>query len=196
MVWVLLHIEISVWAKVQKYLQRLGVFFRTFPQIEYRVVVTAEERNAARSNRGGDLNPPQAWKTCASCKQVWDEESRGPWPKYPHELERTGNTAPRGKGWVEDQYGRRRVAGECANPIMLNYISCPMHCTRYEPTTIEGLVWLSEHVAEEHRRRAELLQNQAEFLRQTAMTYEEVIASGKVFSHRGGRFQLADPGDE
>lgn len=179
----------SLLNKVRAYLKRLGCWVREFNEPEYRVDVTAEERvEAFRRHRGQGsyVNPPAACATCASMKQIWDWDSmgRGPWAAMKHDP----NTAPHGKGWVRDRDGRHRVAGECANPTMLNHISCPMWCPKYEPTSIEAHIYVAKRVIEEHEHRAKELRMQIEFLRQSDTGYREVIRTGGVFEYRNGKF--------
>lgn len=185
----------SLLSKVRTYLKRLWV--REFNEPEYRVDVTAEERaRLVRPMSSERLNPKRAWETCASFVEAWDWDSmgRGPSPKTEYELKKSGrNTAPRGKGWLKIDGRRVRVAGECANPTMLNDISCPMWCTKYEPTSIEAHIYVAEQVALEHERRAEALRRQIEFLRQTDKGYREVIRTGGVFGYRDSQFVVTDP---
>ncbi len=89
-----------------------------------------------------------------------------------------------------------RVAGECANPEMLNYISCPLSCTKYQPTSIEAAVCVARQVAEEHERRAKALYNQIEFLEKTDKEYREAIETGAVFDYRGGTFIIPPPAEQ
>lgn len=180
--------------KIVNYLRRLGVFHRLFEGATYNLAVTVKDRleRLRGSRTHAYFNPPRAWETCASCKQVWDWDNlgRGPHAKDKYDLrKRGGNTAPRGKGWVMNQHGHRiRVAGECANPTALSYISCPMWCPCYTPTTIEGLTFLIQSDIKEHQARIGELRRFLEFCRQSEAGFKEAIAVGGhfVFPKQGG----------
>ncbi|MEK7567568.1 MAG: hypothetical protein AAB513_01435 [Patescibacteria group bacterium] len=193
--YILLRVEEGLFGKVLDFLRGLDIWFKEFNEPEYRIEVTAEERKKEIHIRHakGYLNPGAAWKTCASFVRIWDHDSlgRGPWPKSEEEIERRGDSAPKGMGYLVDGDKRTRVAGQCGNPVQLNYISCPKWCTQYQPASIDAMVHVAETVAAEHKRRAELLLRQAEFLKATEMNYRQVIANGGVFEYRGGKFVIS-----
>lgn len=195
---VLLKIENELLTKVLTYLKRLKIWHRTFPQKVYDVVVTAEDRIEAikRNHICNKLNPKNAWETCASFVEIWDHDNlgRGPWPRQDDEIERNGDSAPPGRGYVTMPDGeRKRVAGDCANPTGLNYISCPTWCPFYQPTTIEGLIHMAESTAAVHEQRVRQLRDQVETLRATEEGYEAAIASGKVWRYESGKFVVTAP---
>lgn len=167
----------SFLGKVRKYLKGLGFWFKEFNDTEYKIEVTAEERSKThRGNRNTNLNPPKAWETCASLVQIWDwdELGRGPWPNN-REIQ---------------------PAGECANPSMLSYISCPKSCIKYKPTNIEASIYIAERVAEEHERRAKVLRYQVQFLKTTDLQYREAIKIGGMFIYENGKFIIRLPSKE
>jgi len=185
--------------KIRDYLRRIGCWFREFNDPEYRISVSAEERvKNIQERQSGQLNPPGAWETCASFVEIWDWDSmdRGPWAKSPSEIEQNGDTAPKGKGFLTIGGRKIRVDGECANPTKLSYISCPKWCTKYEPTSIESLVYLTRQVAKEHERRATALHHQIEILERTDKTYREVIETGDAFNYRDGKFVIPAPTEQ
>jgi len=193
--YILIRIEDgTVLKKVCEYLRRLKCWFREFNEPEYRITVSAEERaKKIPAHMDGNLNPPRAWETCASLVQIWNWDSlnRGPWICGIKQ-----NTAPRGKGFIEFEGRKVRVAGECANPTALNYISCPMWCPKYEPTNIEAAIFVAQQVAKEHERRAAALYRQIEFLEKTDMGYREAVGTGAVFDYRGGTFIIPLPSEQ
>lgn len=183
----------AVLEKIREFLGRFGLWFKEFNDPEFRVDVSAEERSQFLHNRGchGSLNPWRAWETCSSFVQAWDFDNLGRiWPKDESELERTGDTAPEGKGWIIYDGKKRRVAGECADPIMLNDISCHTWCTKYEPMSIEAAIFVAEQVAKEHERRAQVLRSQVEYLKATDLQYREAIKTGGVFEYKEGKFVI------
>lgn len=183
--------DIAILEKVRGFLSQLGLWFKEFSDPEYRVDVSAEERSQVLRNRGchGSLNPNRAWETCNFFVHVWDLDNLGRiWPKDEEEIERTGDTAPEGKGWILDGEEKIRVAGECANPRMLNNISCPKWCEKYEPMSIEAAIFVAEQVAKEHERRVLMLHKQIEYLRATDLLYREAIKTGGVFEYKEGKF--------
>jgi len=193
--YVLIRIKYSVvLEKVRKYLGLLGVWIKEFNEPEYCVDVTAEEREQFLHNRNcdGSLNPPNAWKTCSSLVQIWDWDNlgRGPYPARESILEKKNDPAPSGKGWVIEKGKRIRVAGECAAPRSLNYITCYKWCTRYEPTSIDATVFVAEQVIAEHERRAKMLRSQIEYLKQTDLDYRQAIKTGGVFEYKNGKFVI------
>lgn len=192
--YIVLRINSSVLLeRVRKYLKRIGCWAREFNDPEYRVQVTAEERQKhLQVVRDGNLNPGAAWKTCASFVRAWDWDSlnRGPYPKSDYELKRTHDTAPRGKGYVIINGTKQRIAGECANPTFLNYISCPMWCTKYQPTNIEAAVFIAMEVAKEHERRAAVLYRHIESFKDADKKYREAIHEGCVFNSDDEKFKV------
>lgn len=201
-VWILIRVESEgLLIRVIKYLKRNKVFHKLFSEVEYRVTVTAEDRlRRNRGNRGDTLymNPPRAWETCASCTVIWDWDSEGRGP-YSLSRERRGkgvNKAPRGKGWIDTGRGyKQRVAGDCASPNDLNYITCPHYCLHYKPIAFDGLYWLANRTIEEHRRRIDQLERSIEFWRSTTKAYEDVCRTGGFLRYEKGRFVLVG-GDE
>ncbi|MBM2820373.1 MAG: hypothetical protein HW405_133 [Candidatus Berkelbacteria bacterium] len=186
--YILLRIDDSkILAKVLTYLARLKVWHRQFKEKVYDVRVSVQDRIARmhRTNRTDYyLNPSAAWSTCAHFVQAWDYDSLGRiHPLMDSELARSGaDKAPYGKGWVIDSLGKkRRVAGECKNPLMLNDISCPMWCHDYQPTTVEGWTHLATQIAEEHEHRAAIIRQQLAFLVESEMSYEEAIRTDKIW---------------
>jgi len=191
--YVLLQVPSGLLTRLVAYLRKLRIWYKLFPETAYKVVVTVEERterlhSMRNSRREGYLNPPASWRTCRHCREIWDWDSLGRGPHVPVDPKKS--KAPKGKGWFAGgQWRRARVAGDCKNPPMLNYISCHMWCLDYEPTSVEALTYLEEAVAQEHMRRAEELRGQAELLKTSQLGYEEVIAEGKVWRYEGGRFK-------
>lgn len=192
--YLLIKVEnIAVLEKVREYLNRIGLWFKEFNDPEYRVDVSAEERSQVLHSRGchGYINPPRAWETCASFVQVWDLDNLGRiWPKNEGEIERSGDTAPEGKGWIISGNKKARVAGECADPLSLNDISCPKWCTKYRPMSIEAAIFVAEQVIQEHERRVQVLQRQVEYLKTTNLSYREAVKTGGVFEYEKGRFVI------
>lgn len=195
---VLINIDGALLTKVLAYLKRLGIWHRQFPEKVYDVIVTPQDRVEAirRNHNRGQLNPNRAWETCASFVQAWDWDSmgRGPWPRRENAIERNGDNAPPGKGYVTVPGGQpKRVAGECANPTGLDYIWCTHWCPHYQPTTIEGLIYMAESTAAVHEARAATLRRQADWLRQVDAGYEQAISSGKVWRYENGKFVITEP---
>ena len=192
--YMLIRIEdVSVLEKVRKYFKRLGYWLREFNEPEYHINVTAEERvERILVTRSGQLNPNAAWRTCASFVRAWDWDSlgRGPSPKSDYDLKRTHNAAPRGKGYVKVRGEDQRVAGECANPTMLHYISCPLWCPKYQPTSIEAAIYVAKQIASEHEQRAAALYRQIESLERCDKGYREAVEKGCVFDFRGETFAI------
>ncbi len=158
--------ESHVWQALIAYLRRKKIWFKEFKEPEYQVVVTAEERSKVPGR--GNLNPPRAWETCAHLKRVthWDNLGRGPW--------RDGNG----------------VAGECAAPEKLNHISCPMHCTRYEPGNLEAHAFLVEAVIQEYARRIDLLRQGLAALRSADDFHRLTVSTGVTPVYKDGRFVI------
>lgn len=185
--------DITVLEKIRAYLHSFGLWFKEFNDTEYRADVSAEERSQVLHNRGcrGSINPVRAWETCNSFVQVWDWDNLGRiWPKSEDEIKRCGDTAPEGKGWVIEDGKKIRVAGECDAPRMLNDISCPKWCTKYEPISIEAAIFVAEQVIQEHERRAQVLQKQVEYLKTTDLLYREAVKTGGVFEYEKGKFVI------
>ncbi len=183
----------TILEKVCEYLGHLGLWFKKFDDPEYRVDVSAEERSHVLSDRGckGAINPHRAWETCNSFVHVWDRDNLGRiWPKDESEIKITGDTAPKGKGWIIYDGKKRRVAGECADSIMLNHISCTKWCTKYEPMSIDAAIFVAEQVAKEHERRAQVLRRQIEYLKTTDLLYREAIETGGIFEYDKGKFVI------
>ncbi len=196
--YLLIQVKEPLLTKLLNYLKRLKIWHKLLPRKYYDVQVTAEDRlERLKKSRRGNLNPPAAWETCRHCAEIWDWDpmGRGPDPLSDSQLRKPGaNQAPRGKGWVETRFGsRQRVAGECKNPLRLNFFSCPKWCLDYEPTTVEGLVWLMERTAEEHEQRVQELRGQIAFLQESEIGFEEAIATGRVWDYKNGRFALITP---
>jgi len=188
--WVLVRVEESLLRRLTDYFKEHGIWFKFFSEKVYDIRVTAEDRIKAFQSRRTSyyVNPSAAWRTCKQLREIWDWDNlgRGPWADS---YGRSKNQAPRGKGWITNASGhRQRVAGDCKNPNMLNYISCPMWCPDYEPTTIEGMIYLMETTAAEHDRRAATLRSQIEFLKHSEQTFEEAIKGGKIADYRDGEF--------
>ena len=173
--WILVRVDDSLLAKVLNYLTNLKIWFRKFEEKEYNSEISAEDRlSRIQHTRQGSMNPPVAWKTCGSLKQIWDWDPRGPSARY--KGDRGPDPAPWGKGWITAANGsRQRVAGECANPTMLHFISCPQWCPSYTPATVAGRTWLMEQAAEEHEARAGVLRRQVIHLRESEVQYQESI---------------------
>lgn len=172
--WILARVDDTLVAKVLSYLSKRRVWFKKFPEKIYTMEVSAEDREERiRKTHSGSMNPPAAWETCKSMKKIWDWDNmdRGPWPNP----DPKPNPAPHGKGWLMENGHRVRVAGECANPTMLNYISCWRWCPMYEPTTVEGQVFLMKQTAEEHEVRASTLRSQIIHLQQSEAEFEQSI---------------------
>lgn len=189
LMYILLKVDNPILGKILSYLKRSRVWYRLFEEKMYNAIVTSEDRIATKHqlNRG-QINPKRAWETCQSFREIWDWDSmgRGPWVSGK-------GKAPTGKGYVIDRFGNKcRVAGDCVNPQMLNYISCPDWCPNYQPTTIEGLIYLSDQARNEHIRRAESLSRQTDFLKQTELSYEEAIKTGKIIEYVDGRFIMIE----
>lgn len=193
--YVLIRIKDSlILEKVRKYVGLLGLWLKEFNEPEYRVDVTAEERTQVLRNHNceGSLNPPNAWKTCSSLVQIWDWDNlgRGPWRANDGVYTSKNDPAPNGKGWVIEKGRKIRVAGECAAPRNLNYITCHQWCTKYEPRSIDASIFVAEQVAKEHERRAKILRSQIEYLKQTDLNYREAIKTGGVFEYKNGKFVI------
>lgn len=158
-------VDESLLAVLIAYLKRKKIWFKEFKETEYQVTVTAEER--AKVSRRGSLNPGAAWETCASLRKVthWDSLDRGPW--------RTGG-----------------AAGDCANPQMLSYISCPAHCTKYEPSNLEAYTFLVEAVIREHERRIGLLRQGLARLQSADDFHRLAVSTGVTPVYKDGRFVI------
>lgn len=151
--------DAGILLKARKYLLRLRCWFREFDEPKYQVDVTAKQRaNRIHPSGGGTVNPPAAWKTCASYKGTGQ----------------VGCTST--------------IAGTCANKRMLDSIACPRWCEMYEPTSVEAAVFVAEQVACEHDRRASELRRQIQFLQETDLQYREAIKTGGVFRYRDGQY--------
>ncbi|MDO8604527.1 MAG: hypothetical protein Q7K40_04015 [bacterium] len=188
--------DIAILEKVRKFLGRLGLWLKEFNDPEYRVDVSAEERSQVIHSRGcrGDLNPSRAWETCNSFVQAWDFDNLGRiWPKDKADIERTGDSAPEGKGWVVEDGKKIRVAGECAAPRKLSDISCPKWCTKYEPMSVPAVIFVAQQVIQEHERRIQVLRRQVEYLKTTDLLYQEAIKTGGVFEYKDGKFTISPP---
>jgi hypothetical protein len=174
--WVLIRVDHTLLSRVLMYLTGLRIWFKKFEEKEYRLEITDEDREERASQSKRDINPGAAWKTCASLRQIWDWDNlgRGPWPDN-NQGDKRPDPAPRGKGWIMTPHGRERVAGDCANPVALNYISCPKICLEYQPTTVAGQTFLMEHAATEHEERAAMLRKRIVRLRQAEEQYETSI---------------------
>lgn len=186
----------TVLEKIRAFLGKLGLWFKEFNDPEYRVDVSAEERSQFLYNRGcnGSLNPWRAWETCNSFVQAWDFDNLGRiWPKNESEIERCGDTAPESKGWIIDGNKKIRVAGECADPLSLNHISCPKWCTKYEPINTKAAIFVAEQIVQEHERRAQVLRRQIEYLKTTDLLYSEAVKTGCVFEYKNGKFVIQHP---
>jgi hypothetical protein len=178
-------------AKVRKYLAKLGVWIKEFKDPVYRVDVSVEEREEViRANRcEGDLNPPAAWSTCASFVQAWDWDSLGRGPA--RVLHGDKSKAPRGKGWGTLPNGNKmQVAGECGNPSMLTYLSCPKWCDKYEPASMEAYIFVANAVMVEHERRANALKHHIASLQVTDMNYRQAVRTGGIFLYKGGKMNI------
>ena len=188
--------DVAILEKVRGFLGLLGLWFNEFNDLEYRVDVSAEERSEILYSRGhhGSLNPYRAWETCNFFVQAWDFDNLGRiWPKNEEELKRAVDDAPEGKGWIVENGKKKRVAGECGNPLMLNDISCSKWCPKYEPMNIPAAIFVTEKVLQEHERRALVLRSHVEYLKTTDLQYREAIKIGGVFEYKNGKFIIAPP---
>lgn len=179
--------------KIREYLGKLGLWFKEFNDPEYRVDVSPAERAQVIHDRGcrESLNPHNAWRTCGSFVRAWDFDNLGRiWPKDKADIERKGDTAPEGKGWIIEDGKKIRVAGECGNPKMLTDISCDKWCQEYEPTSIDAAIFVAEQVAQEHERRAQVLRRQIDYLKTTDLQYRDAIKTGGIFEYKDGKFVI------
>jgi len=160
---------------LRKYLKKMKFWVREFSEPRYNVRVTAEERLANLTQRE-DLNPPRAWETCSSLVQIWDWDplGRGPWPADNSDFNGK-DPAPRRKGFITSEDGNRqkRIAGECANPLRLNYISCPKFCTKYTPIGTEPVIYVLEKTIGELERRIATLRAEIDTVRSADKQYRE-----------------------
>jgi len=165
------------------YLKKNKIVHCLFHDRIYDVRVKAEDRNEAFGRKSGQTNSGGAWHTCATLVQVWDWDSmgRGPYPKSDYDLKKPGsNTAPRGKGWVMTKFGRKRVAGECANPTKLEYFNCNMSCPKYVPRNTEGMAYVLSQIADIHEQRAAQIRKEIERLKKTDELFSEIVSNSAV----------------
>jgi hypothetical protein len=181
--------NVAMLESVKKWLRKSGIWFKGFDDTAYEVDVTSSTRKQSSKH---DLNPGRSWETCGSLVRIWDWDSlgRGPYPN--NDIGRKGviDPAPRGKGWTGEGDAKRRLAGECANPDNLHYISCPKSCEVYVPTNLEAFTFLAEAVAAEHIRRAELLRKKVAELNKNEAAYREAVRIGALPEYKEGKFTL------
>lgn len=160
--------EESLLNRIIAYLKRLKIWHKQFREKIYQKTVSVEERiEKVRAVTGWPtLNPPRAWETCKHAKEIWawDSMGRGPWD--------TGKIVAT---LSNPKAQKREHAGICKNPEHLNYISCPLNCPDYEPTTIEGICWLLTQMAKIHEEKAMAARETIEKLKRQELKYEEAI---------------------
>jgi len=176
--WILVRVEPTLGQKVMAYLKRRKIWHREFAEEMYNLRVTAEQRaNALHTHRAvtgkwGQLNPPAAWKTCAS----YD---------------------PNGKRKVDPSALRdsRFIPGTCAAPNALNDISCPMWCTKYQPTTVEGMTALLQQTIDMHQDRIRQLQGMKRKVKHDAEQFTLMARSGLILTNdnKTGEYVLTYP---
>lgn len=148
-----------IFPTVRRYLEKLGCLLWKFEEPHYQVTVTAHAR-AKHLSKDSNLNPYQAWTTCASYQ---------------------------GEGIAADNF---HLTGTCTCPGNLNSISCVKHCTEYTPKSIEALIFLATKVAMEHDLRANALRQQIARLEGNDELYREAVASGGLIQYKDGHFSI------
>ena len=121
--------------------------------------VTAEQRKALMGPLD-NLNPPFAWKSCASYQ---------------------GDETP-----VDNLY----LSGTCDCPSNLNTISCVKSCTKYVPRSFEALISMATNAAIGHDTYGSALRNYIAHLMRNQELWSDVQETGGVIGYENGHFVI------